>query len=331
MTDRDPRTSRGERGVEEVLESLLARAHEQLGVAATDRLNAQGGPPELRPPDLALDRLLAATHRSVGAAVTGRRSREARTALAQRDLALEARLAERGPLFDRPSPVRVKYRQEALRLAQRYWPADLARSMRAAVGLVGDLSDFLEDSTQPNTGADPIVEQIRELLREMSRLPKPQRAPVTLTGLDYLVAVEAVLAEPAERLLHSLHLVQQLLDEELGPAIAALKTSAPVYLFGIEAVAQDLLDDLTQACELADVVARAVTEVERASSDFVGADLSGAKLDGVLLEGILWDATTVWPGEWESLVRRASLPSSEERGVLIVAAEPSDTVLHAEA
>ncbi|MDT9698318.1 hypothetical protein [Streptomyces sp. P17] len=63
----------------------------------------------------------------------------------------------------------------------------------------------------------------------------------------------------------------------------------------------------------------------------MGADLSGAKLEGALLEGILWDDTTVWPGNWETLVRRASLPSGAEQGVFIVAAEPSDTAVHAEA
>lgn len=38
---------------------------------------------------------------------------------------------------------------------------------------------------------------------------------------------------------------------------------------------------------------------------------SSVKLDGVLIGGILWDATTAWPGEWETLIRRAWLPSGE--------------------
>ncbi|WP_327434717.1 hypothetical protein [Streptomyces sp. NBC_01236] len=331
MSDRDPRTPKPEHGCEDSLDMLLVRAHEQLGTAVTDRITAGGGLPELRSPDLALDRLLAAAHRCVGTAVTRRRSREARAALAQRNLALEARLAERGPLSSRPAPVRLKYRQETLRLAHRYWPVDLAEGMRAAVRIVQNLSDLLEDTSQPVTTTDPVVRQLREHLHDMSRLPKPPRPPVTLTGLDYLVAVESALAEPAERLLHDVHRIRQLLDEELAPAIATLKSSPPAYVFGVDAIAQDLIDDLAQGCDQADVLAKAVVEVERASSDFVGADLSCAKLDGVLLEGILWDATTVWPGEWETLIRRASLPSGEEQGVLIVAAEPSDTVIHAEA
>ncbi|WP_329344529.1 hypothetical protein OG866_41040 [Streptomyces sp. NBC_00663] len=327
--DRDPRTP--DLDGPDRLDALLMRAHRRLGTAVTDRLAALGGPPELRTPDLALDRLLAATHRAVGTAVTRRRSREARAALAQRNLAHEARLAERGPLSNRPSPVRVKYRQQALRLAHRYWPADLAEGMRTAVRLVQNLSDLLEDTARTVVDAASVVEQLRENLRELSRMPKPQRSPVTLTGLDYLVAVESALAEPAERLLHDLHRIRQLLDEELAPAIATLEPATPAYQFGVDAIAQDLIDDLTQGCDQADALAKAVAEVERASSDFVGADLSTAKLDGVRLEGILWDDTTQWPREWEDLIRRASLPSGEEHGVLIVAAEPSDTVIHAQA
>ncbi|NUR38982.1 MAG: hypothetical protein HOV73_02685 [Streptomyces sp.] len=327
--DRDPRTS--DLDGPDPLDALLMRAHRRLGTAVTDRLAAQGGPPELRTPELALDRLLAATHRAVGTAVSRRRSREARAALARRDLAHEARLAERGPLSNRPSPVRVKYRQQALRLAHRYWPADLAEGMRVAVRLVQNLSDLLEDTARTVVDAASVVEQLREHLRELSRMPKPQRSPVTLTGLDYLVAVESALAEPAERLLHDLHRIRQLLDEELAPAIATLEPATPAYQFGVDAIAQDLIDDLTQGCDQADALAKAVAEVERASSDFVGADLSTAKLDGVRLEGILWDDSTQWPREWEDLIRRASLPSGEERGVLIVAAEPSETVIHAQA
>lgn len=51
--------------------------------------------------------------------------------------------------------------------------------------------------------------------------------------------------------------------------------------YGIDTVAQDLLDDLIQGCDQADALARAVGEVERAGNDFVGADLSRIKLDGV--------------------------------------------------
>ncbi|MEV0937754.1 hypothetical protein ACIBMX_48660 [Streptomyces phaeochromogenes] len=116
----------------------------------------------------------------------------------------------------------------------------MAEGIRAAVRAVQNLSDLLEDTSQPVTGADRLVRQLSEDLQEMSRLPKPQRPPVTLTGLDYLVAVESVLAEPSERLLHDLHRIRQLFDEELAPAITALKTPPRVYVFGVDGIAQDL-------------------------------------------------------------------------------------------
>ncbi|WP_326800577.1 hypothetical protein OIE49_00745 [Streptomyces sp. NBC_01788] len=313
------------------LDALLTTIHDQLGIAVVDRLNAHGGPPELRTPELALDRLLAATHRSTGSAVSRRLSGDACAALAERNPALQAWLAARGPLARRPAAIRVKHREEALRLVHNYWPFDLAQAMRTAVRIIQDLCDLLGDSTQPLGYADTAMEQLREHLEGMSQLSEPHRPHATLTGLDYLDAVESVLADPAERLANELHSIRELLDEELAPAITALETTGRAYLFGVDAVAQDLIDDLAHGCEDADALARAVAEVERASNDFVGADLTNAKLEGVLLEGILWDHTTLWPTQWETRVRRASLPSDEEEGVLVVAAEESDSVIHAEA
>ncbi|MGW1761680.1 hypothetical protein [Streptomyces mirabilis] len=329
--DSDPRAQELTRRTDDHLDALLATATKQLAIAVNDRIGAQGGVPELRHPDLALDRLLAATHRATGAAVAGRLFREARAALTHRCLTLEARLAARGPLSSRSPAVRVKYRQDALRLAHTYWPLDLAAVMRAAVRIVQDLCDLLDHTSHPTQDAHRAVEQLGQRLQDMSRLPEPHRPPATLTGLDYLAAVESSLAEPAERLFYDLHNIRQLLDEELTPLISTLEGAERAYLLGLDAVAQDLIDDLTQGCDQADVLAKAVAEVEWACSDFVGADLSSAKLDGVLLKGILWDATTVWPGQWETLIRRASLPSDEEQGILIVAVEPSDSAVHVEA
>ncbi|OIJ63717.1 hypothetical protein [Streptomyces mangrovisoli] len=330
MTDRDP-GARSSDVRDDALDALLARAHRHLGLATTDRITAQGGPPELRSPDLALDRLLAAAHRSVGSAVRRRRADEAGAAGAEQIAPDEEQRADRGPLSHRPSSVRVKYRQQALHLARRYWPTDLCATMRAAVRIVQGLSDLLQDGTQLLIAADPVLEQLRKHLREMTRLPEPQRRPVTLTGYDYLTAVEFSLAGPAERLLHDLHRIRRQLDEEFAPALATLGGSPYADPSGADAVAQDLADDLAHSCATVDALAKAVAEVERASSDFVGADLRGAKLDGVRLEGILWDSTTVWPDEWAVLIRKASLPAGEEQGVLVVAAEPSGTVIHADA
>ncbi|WP_232838700.1 hypothetical protein [Streptomyces geranii] len=325
----DPRTAEGYGRRDEDLDILLKTMHRRLGIAVVDRLNAHGGPPELRTPDLALDRLLAATHRATGKAVSRRLSRDAHAA--QHNSVLQARLGARGPLARRPAMIRVKYREEALRVVHSYWPFDLAEAMRTAVRIVQDLCDLLNDSAQPLGRVDTVVEQLREHLEGMSRRPEPLRPQAAFTGLDYLAAVESALADPAERLANELHSVRELLDEELAPSVATLKATGRAYLFGVGAVAQDLVDDLTHGCGDADALARVVAEVEQASNDFVGADLTGAKLDDVPLEGILWDATTLWPAQWETRVRRASLPSDEEQGVLVVAAEGCGSVVHADA
>lgn len=330
MTNIDPRAHEPTCDDDASLDAILATAHAQLGIAVTNRITAQGGPPELRTPDLALDRLLAAAHRSTKSAVTRRLHREAGAALSRHSPALETRQAARGSLSSRSPSVRVKYRREALLLARSYWPLDLAEAMREAIRIVQDLCDLMDDVTEPSHDTHATVDQLREHLRDVSRLPEPIRPPATLTGLDYLAAVEAALAAPAERFLHDLQNIQQLLDEELAQ-IAAGGAAERACSFGFDVVAQDFVDDLYQGCDQAKALAKAVAEVERASSDFVGADLSDAKLDGVLLEGILWDATTVWPAQWGALVRRASLPSEAEHGVLVIAAEPSGTMVHADA
>ncbi|MFE9769531.1 hypothetical protein ACFYPC_34270 [Streptomyces sp. NPDC005808] len=325
----DPRTAEGNGRHDDDLDTLLTTMHRRLGIAIVDRLNAHGGPPELRAPDLALDRLLAATHSATGKAVSRRLSRD--DYAAQHNSALQASLGPRGHLARRPATIRVKYREGALRLVHNYWPSDLAEAMRTAVRIGQDLYDLLGDSAQPVGRADAVVEHLREHLEGMSRRPQPHRSQAALSGLDYLNAVESALADPAERLADELHSIRELLDEELAPSVTALQATGRAYLFGVGAVAQDLIDDLTHGCGHADALAGVVAEVERASNDFVGADLTGAKLDDVPLEGILWDATTLWPAQWETRVRRASLPSDEEQGVLVVAAEGCDSVVHADA
>lgn len=331
MTPDGPRARRRSNHRRDPVDALLAAAHDQLGIAVTDRVNARGGPPELRTPDLALDRLLAASHRSLGHGIGRRLSRDAGAALAQRHSAQRARMAAKGSLSRRPAAVRVKYREDALRLVDLYWPFDLAEVLHEAIRIAEDLCDLLGDAVRPPGRARVVVAGLHDHLERLSRLPAPHRPPTSLTGLDYLDAVESALADPAERLAGDLHGIRELLDEELAPTVAALEAGGRQYLFGVDAVAQDLIDDLARGCEEADVLARAVAEVERASNDFVGADLSNVKLDGVLLEGILWDAATLWPAQWETRVRRASLPCDEEEGVLVVAAQGSDSVVHAEA
>ncbi|HET9379533.1 MAG TPA: hypothetical protein VFP69_01715 [Streptomyces sp.] len=325
----DPRTDPPRRL--DTLDGLLAAVHHRLGTAVADRITAQGGPPELRSPDLALDRLLATAHRSMGAATARRQSCESRSVLASPNQPCDPRGLARGPLADRSPAVRVKYREASLRLVRTYWPFDLAKAMRTAVISVHHLCGLLADTTQPPQSVHSALDALRTLLHSISEMPDPYRPPVSLTGLDYLAAVESVLADPAERLLEGLAGVRELLDEEVAPAVAAVLGRGETYLFAVDAVAQDLLDDLTHGCEEADALARAVSEVERASNDFTGADLRHAKLDGIVLDGILWDATTLWPPHWETRVRRSSLPSDAEHGILVVACEGRGTAVHADA
>ncbi|WP_324790434.1 hypothetical protein [Streptomyces sp. H51] len=314
---------------EDGLDTLLKATRDRLGTAVNDRINAQGGPPELRTPDLALDRLLAATHRTLGTGVDRRLSRDACDALTRRSAALSPHLTARGALSRRPAAIRVKHRQEALRLVRRYWPCDLAATMRDAILTVQDLGDLPHDTTHPLGYADAVLDKLRSHLEALSQLPEPHTA--AFAPLDYLGAIEAALADPAERLVGELHSIRELLEEELAPTIATLDTADRSSLFGVSTVAQDLVDDLARGCEEADALARAVAEVERASNDFVGADLTNVQLDGLLLEGILWDDTTLWPPPWEPRVRRASLLCNEEEGIKVVAAEGSNSVVHAEA
>ncbi|MET8138406.1 hypothetical protein ABZV24_42170 [Streptomyces sp. NPDC005251] len=332
MTGNESRGTDGaDRRHTEDLEALLTAVHDDLGIAVNDRLNALGGPPELRSPDLALDRLLSATHRTLGTSVNRRLSRDVCDALVQRNAALQAHLTERGALSRRPAAIRVKHREEALRLVRLYWPHDLAEAMRAAVRIVQDLCDLLSDTAQPMSHVDTVLDNLRGHLEGISQLPESNRRLQFPARPDYLGAVEETLASPADRLIGELHSIRELLDEELAPTIEALETAGRSYLFGVNAIAQDLMDDLVRGCEEATALAKAVAEVQQASNDFVGADLTNAQLEGLLLDGILWDDTTCWPPEWEMRVRHASLLCDEEEGIRVVAAEGSDTIVHAEA
>ncbi|MFD9903259.1 hypothetical protein [Streptomyces sp. NPDC059063] len=318
--DRGGTTGRVEAG----LDVLLRAAHRRVGIAVHDRLMGQGGPPELRDPDLALDRLLASAHRRTGFAVTERLAREACAAGEPR--ATRGRLPPAGnALMRRPAAVRLKYRFEALGIARALARVDPVESLGAALRDACLLSEMLAaDEARAVTG------RIAARFAEVQLLPKPRRRPSPVIGTDYLAAVEEFLAPHTEQLAGAVRDVWRLLDEELAPCLADGDGTWSGSALGADVVAQDLVDDLTVAHGLAVALSRAVQDVERACSDFVGADLRDAKLDGVLLKGIRWDAATTWPEEWEALVRRASLPVGGERGVLVVAAEPHDSVVSAD-
>ncbi|MFB6675089.1 hypothetical protein ACFCWG_22280 [Streptomyces sp. NPDC056390] len=302
----------------DTLDALLGAAHAQLETAVNDRLMAEGGLPELRDPDLALGRLLAFTHRAVGTAVSTRLARPAQNAADGRSATPGAPFTAASTLANRPPAVRLKHRSQALQLAHRYWPRDLVDTLRSCLRIVEELGEIL-DEEELSVQVQAAVRQLNGYFSEALCLPDPRRRSAPPEGPEYLTTVEAFLAMPAEQLVYGVHNARQLLD------------GAPEHFLGVDEVIQDLADDLEEACERARVLSRATAEVEKASNDFIGADLSGANLDGVLLEGVRWDAATCWPQQWETLIRRASLPAADEGGVLVVTAEPHDSVIPAEA
>ncbi|MCX4529794.1 MULTISPECIES: hypothetical protein [unclassified Streptomyces] len=314
-----------------LLNVLLASAHQQLGIAVHDRVMAGGGPPELCDSDLALDRMLAAAHRAVGVAVGGRLDEPARTEGENRQYAGGTESAADHPLAGRLASVRLKYRGEALRIARSYWPRDLVQCMRTALQVLAELGALLEDRTTDALGHGAAT-RLTRLLAEVVLLPEPRQRPAVPLGSDYLAAVEVVLECHAEQLLHVAHNARHLLDDELLPLLTPSDDAvAADRSLGADIVAQDLADDLEQAYGRAQALARAVARVERISSDFVGEDLRHANLNGVPLEGVRWDAATVWPAEWEERIRRASTPTHDGPGVLVVASDPHTTAVPADA
>ncbi|MFF3291711.1 hypothetical protein [Streptomyces sp. NPDC003023] len=306
------------------LEDLLDRAHEQLGIAVYDGLMGGGGPPELRDPDQVLGRLLATAHRRTGDAVAGRVARRYGRGLAGRAVGGGAARAE-GLLMRRSAPVRLKYREQAMGCARRYWPLDAVQVTGGAVETVRELIIGLEEEVL----ADGVCDRLLRLSREVGRvlaLPRSAQLPSALGGYDYLDEVEDHLSSCATRLVAQARSSKQLLDSELLPYVGA----PGVSWLGMLEVSQDLADDLDLAHREAVALSEAVAAVEEASRDFRGADLRCVALNGVGLEGIRWDASTRWPPEWEERIWKASLASGAGQGELIVGAEPHDSTVPAD-
>ncbi|TYR64097.1 hypothetical protein [Streptomyces parvus] len=306
----------------EQLEVLLARAHKQLGIAVYDSLMSSGGPPELRDPDQTLGRLLAAAHRQTGDAVVGRLARTGRRAPRERAVADRERPSE-GLLMRRPAFVRLKYREQALNCARRYWPLDAVRVIRDAVDTVQQLIADLEEEILPDTARDQLL-RVSSGMGRVLALPQPEQVPQpALGGFDYMEEVEDFLATCTLRLVAETRRSKQLLDNEL---LLHFRWTDMSWLGALE-VSQDLADDLDLAYREALALSTAVTAVEEASTDFRGADLQSVELNGVDLEGIRWDTTTNWPPEWKERIWRASLAAGTGHGELIVGAEPRDSTV----
>ncbi|MEV6400815.1 hypothetical protein AB0M39_39590 [Streptomyces sp. NPDC051907] len=311
---------------DEQLDLLLASAHEQLGTVVDDGLMSSGGPPELHDPDRALGRLLAAVHRQTAAAV-GRRLAGGRKRPAYRQLPVP-----RGSTYDgwrtlaqRPAAVRLKYREDALRISRDYWPADLVRILRDALehfrGLTADL-----EAERLSPDACQQLTQVSSRIAAVRALPESVQPPPAVVGYDYLETVVNGLSTCGLRLSAMVESAQQLLESELLPHLL----EEDVSCLGAVEVAQDLVDDLDLAQREAAALAAVVNEVDRASTDFCGADLRSADLDGVNLEGVLWDGSTAWPPEWHDRIWRASLAAETGSGVLVVRLESHDSSVHAD-
>ncbi|MYZ36469.1 MULTISPECIES: hypothetical protein [unclassified Streptomyces] len=317
------------RGGSERLNGLLASAYKQLGVVVHDTLTAQGGPPELRDPDLALDRLLASAHRQSKAAVLARiaQQREELRAVRQRAESALAGTAEEGAalLMRRPVDVRLKFRTQALELTRIYWPQDLAALILDSLERVQELICSLEESESPPSGFPRMLELASTRLNPVLRLPTAQSAPPVAAD-DYPMAVRNSLSAHADRVLHAARSAQRLADLELGGYLSEPET---FWLAALE-VSHDLADDLDLARREAIMLSSTVTAVRKASNDFRGADLRSVDLRGLSLQGITWDAATNWPEEWEERIRRASQIADEDHGVLIVGIEPHDVTVHAD-
>lgn len=316
---------------EKVLDELLAAACQQTENAVQARLTAQGGLPELRDPDLALARLLAGAHRQVGRAVSERlKAMSPQPVPAERNQ-VSASGGERSALMQSHAIVRLKYRQEALAVSQAFWPRDLTTHLGAALV---DVRRLVAELDYGNL-LDPAVLGLGNLdraLRTVSLLPEPLKRPAPLAGDDYIGGIEDYLDIYTARLFSAAGSVRQLLAEEVEREPSTDKTSGYcVVVLEVTEVAQDLLDDLEKMNLYAAALARAVSKVEEASTDFRGADLRHAQLGGLKLKGIRWDKETVWPEEWQDRIFRVSELASEEQGVLVVGLEPRDSTVSADA
>lgn len=305
------------------LDELLTAAHKTLGIAVQDRLAAQGGPPELRDPDLALDRLLASTRRQTGNVVASRldlTERRRPTDSTAHRLASSCVPEETDTLRHRPAAMRMKYRREVLSRVQAFWPHGLEEALHCAQDRMDDLVELLhrEGGLTP---AQRLLQEARTAIGEVLRLPAPTRRLVAPAGADYLEAVEEHLAAPASELVHSVRSLRRFMQQELGPC---LREEEGADTPGAVEIAQDVSDDLDRARARATALARAVADVEQASNDFCGADLRAAHLEGVLLEGVHWDSSTAWPADWEDRVRQMSTLTDEGQRLLVVGVNPYD-------
>ncbi|MEV8626495.1 hypothetical protein [Streptomyces sp. NPDC051079] len=220
--------------------------------------------------------------------------------------------------------MRMKYRSRALQTAQSYSPKDLLSTLAGARRITENVISHLESDSAQGAGVQASVHHLETLLEKAGHLTESS-PPAATPASDYLRAVRESLEIHAAPLLRAVHNALQLLKEELEPLLAD-----PSGAMDSEMVTRDLADDLDQAWVKAQDLSRAVSVVQAVSNDFTGDDLRQARLEGALLAGVRWNASTTWPEEWEPRIRRASTPTDEEPGVLIITGEPSNMAVTAD-
>ncbi|MBQ1160426.1 hypothetical protein KBZ21_20350 [Streptomyces sp. A73] len=319
-------------GAETLLEEILSSTYQDLGTAVSDRLAAQGGPPELCDPDLALDRLLASVHRQTRVAIDNRLSaghaerRNSLDALAKRKLPYQE-------LRDRPADLRLKHRQKALTLVELFRAPNRTHTLRRALSYLEELHSLLEFSGERESAGERgfAADLMGKAVHWLDAIPRPYVSPATARPSDgYEDAVEAHLDAPARRLAHRLQGIRRLLHEVVASYLPERGGRTAESLGGATEAVQDLCNDVERALEEAVALEAAIESVVSASNDFCGADLNSAALEGVSLAGIIWNLDTVWPAGWEERILRTSLPRNEAETELVVAAEPSAQSMHAD-
>ncbi|CAL9562487.1 hypothetical protein [Streptomyces sp. enrichment culture] len=324
--DRHRAVSSARERADTLLEDVLSATYEDLGTAVCDRITAQGGPPELCEPDLALDRLLASAHRQMGVAIVKRIS-----AVTMERKGSPSSLSERNSphrdLRDRPAELRLRHRQKVLTLGRLFRTPDMQQALRSALMSLEELHDLLEH----REGRESAAGLMSKVIYRLGAMPSQHVSPASTRADDgYEDAVKACLDAPARRLAHRLHDIRRLTFEDLASYLPKHGNRVLESLGGATEVVQDLRHDVERALDEAVVLEDAIEAVMSASNDFCGADLQSATLEGISLRGVIWNLDTVWPVGWEDCIRRSSLPRNEAETELVIAAEPCARSMHAD-
>lgn len=303
---------------DEILDTVLASAHQGIGTAVHCRLSGRDGPPELRDPDLALTRVLASAFRQVGLATVARLQPEPATENAAPRKTHTTSSAQDDGLLSHLPATRLKYRYAALEAVRAIGPRELLRVAGDAVSCAQQLSFLLSEGERCAEVQDSI-QKLRRYLKEILRLPTPSRKSTPLAGQDYLGSVTEQLARRTDRITAAARSIRRLMEPELLSCIEQTDEELiPQAMLGAAEVAQDISDDLARILAETEQLIRITNVVEQASNDFCGADLRDASLHGIPLDGVLWDLGTEWPPEWECHIRDSSVPAGDNYGVLVI-------------